>query len=153
MKLTMKTQRVKSKTNFKMKKRIYLDDIRTPIDGDWIVVRNYTDFIRVVSDIGLRLIDVISLDHDLGEDEAKERVSNGMNKRKARSFKREAKTGFDCAKWLVDYYLDEEWDTFPQVYTHSANPVGSANIIGYINGFLKSEEMPQTCASVQIPHN
>ena len=76
----------------------------------------------MVSDIGLRLIDVISLDHDLGEDEAKERVSNGMNKRKARSFKREAKTGFDCAKWLVDYYLDEEWDSFPSHDIYADTP-------------------------------
>jgi hypothetical protein len=136
-----------------MGKKIYLDDVRTPKEDIWVVVRNYDEFVETVTNIGLENIDVISLDHDLGEDEAKERVSKGMSKRNARSFKKEAKTGFDCAKWLVDYYLDEEWDTFPQVYTHSANPVGSANIIGYINGFLKSGGMAETCASVRIPHN
>ena len=26
--------------------RIYLDDVRTPTDKDWIVVRNYEEFVR-----------------------------------------------------------------------------------------------------------
>jgi len=27
------------------KKRLYLDDVRTPVDEDWIVVRNYDEFV------------------------------------------------------------------------------------------------------------
>ena len=27
-----------------MKKRIFLDDIRAPIDSDWVIVRNYDEF-------------------------------------------------------------------------------------------------------------
>jgi len=42
---------------------------------------------------------------------------------------------------------------FPQVYTHSANPIGSANIMGYINNFYMNEAQPQTCVRVQIPHD
>jgi hypothetical protein len=73
------------------------------------------------------------------------------------------KTGYDCAKWLVDYYLDnfntQEKRTekkkngilFPTVYTHSANPIGSANIMGYINNFFMNEGQPQSCIRVQIP--
>ncbi len=41
---------------------------------------------------------------------------------------------------------------FPQITTHSANPIGSANIMGYINNFLMNEGQPQNCVRVQIPH-
>jgi hypothetical protein len=41
---------------------------------------------------------------------------------------------------------------FPTVYTHSANPIGSGNITGYINNFLMNEAQPQTCVRVLIKH-
>ena len=51
--------------------RIYLDDVRTPRlepeVGEWIVVRNYDEFVEKVNEIGLENIDTISLDHDLGD--------------------------------------------------------------------------------------
>jgi hypothetical protein len=51
-----------------MKKyRIYLDDVRTPIDKNWVVVRDYNQFINVIEELGINNIDVISLDHDLGD--------------------------------------------------------------------------------------
>jgi hypothetical protein len=77
------------------------------------------------------------------------------------------KTGMDCAKWLVDYYYDHYnlaedlisrknkkmlGITFPKVYTHSANPIGSANIMGYINNFLMNEAQTQDCVRVNIEH-
>jgi hypothetical protein len=47
--------------------RIYLDDVRTPTGDNWIVVRNYDEFVNKVNEIGLGNIDIISLDHDLGD--------------------------------------------------------------------------------------
>ena len=47
------------------KKKIYLDDIRTPVDKQWMVVRNYDEFVDKVTEIGLENIELISLDHDL----------------------------------------------------------------------------------------
>jgi hypothetical protein len=41
---------------------------------------------------------------------------------------------------------------FPLVVVHSANPIGSANIMGYINNFLMNENKPQTCIRVNIDH-
>ena len=70
----------------------------------------------------------------------------------------------DCAKWLVNHYFDNyitqesrsekklSGIVFPQVYTHSANPIGSANIMGYINNFWMNESQPQSCVRVNIPH-
>ncbi len=49
------------------KKRLYLDDVRTPIAEDWIVVRNYDEFVAQIKLHGLGTFEVISLDHDLGE--------------------------------------------------------------------------------------
>ena len=45
---------------------IYLDDIRTPISPDWVVVRNFYEFVDKVTELGLKNIELISLDHDLG---------------------------------------------------------------------------------------
>jgi len=41
---------------------------------------------------------------------------------------------------------------FPTVLVHSANPIGSANIMGYVNNFFMNEAQPQTCVRVNIPH-
>ena len=49
------------------KKKIYLDDVRTPVDKDWIVVRSYDEFVQKINEIGLENIGLISLDHDLGD--------------------------------------------------------------------------------------
>ena len=51
------------------------------------------------------------------------------------------KTGFDCAKWLVDHCHDNSL-SFPEYIVHSLNPVGSERIKRYIeaaknNGFIK----------------
>lgn len=40
--------------------RIYLDDVRTPIDSTWIVVRNYDEFVKKVEELGLETIATIS---------------------------------------------------------------------------------------------
>jgi hypothetical protein len=34
-------------------KRIYLDDVRTPTELGWEVVRNYSEFVKRVEEIGL----------------------------------------------------------------------------------------------------
>lgn len=100
-----------------MKTLLWLDDIRDPKVSDWLMmyapdfvyegkvlwVKNYNEFIDWILDNGLP--DKISFDHDLGE----------------------VKSGFDCAKWLVDYCIDNQ-KQIPNFVVHSANPVGSENI-------------------------
>jgi len=49
------------------KVRIYLDDVRTPVDPSWVVVRSYDEFVQKINSIGMENIELISLDHDLGE--------------------------------------------------------------------------------------
>jgi hypothetical protein len=148
------------------KYNIYLDDVRTPVSNEWVVVRNYDEFVNKIQELGFENIEHISLDHDLGETAMAE-YYNGIKNYTLNYDNIKEKTGLDCAKWLIDYYydnihIDEELISrstkkklgiiFPHVYVHSANPIGSANIMGYINNFLKNEAQPQDCVRVQIEH-
>jgi len=61
----------------------------------------------------------ISFDHDLGD---------GL-------------TGYDCAKWLVEY--DLETGLMPadfSFYVHSQNPVGASNIKNLLNSYMRNKE-------------
>ena len=146
--------------------RIYLDDVRTPIEKDWIVVRSYQEFKDAVNEIGLRNIHIISLDHDLGDSAMSEYFTNVSPNYKLDYNNITEKTGMDCTKWLVNKFYDENPKRldmsrqdkrnvpikFPEVYVHSANPIGSANMMGYFNNFFMNEGEPQNCVRVQIPH-
>lgn len=146
--------------------KIYLDDVRTPTDKDWIVVRSFDEFVKKIEEIGLGEIQTISLDHDLGDSAMFEYHRNVSPNYKLDYANITEKTGYDCAKWLVEKFYRDNPDRdqtardvkrakafkFPVVYTHSANPIGSANIMGYINNFLMNEAQPKTCISVSIGH-
>lgn len=138
--------------------KIYLDDIRTPIDKDWLVVRNYDEFVQKIQEIGLSNVNIISLDHDLGDTAMSEYYNNVAPNYKLNYDNIIEKTGLDCAKWLIEHWLENKNEgsyqkfVFPEVYTHSANPIGASNIIGYINNFLKNERQTQTCVRVKIKH-
>lgn len=145
---------------------IYLDDVRTPKESSWIVVRNYEQFVAKVLEVGLQNIHTISLDHDLGDSAMQEYHRNVWKNYTLDYNNIIEKTGYDCAKWLVEHFMDSDSDwhilsrsgkkdariPFPHVTTHSANPIGSANIMGYINNFLMNQAQHQTCVRVQIPH-
>lgn len=132
---------LKKKIKIKMKYRIYLDDVRTPIDSSWVVVRNYEEFVKTVNDIGLENIDIISLDHDLGDTAMKEWRENVYHNFELDYGNITEKTGYDCAKWLVEQWMDGK--NVVDVYTHSANAIGSANICGLIWNYRHIFKLPQ----------
>lgn len=127
--------------------KIFLDDIRNPQDcvkymgerigaltylymGNWIVVRNYKEFVKAISE-NINEITHISFDHDLGGDVQESfRFDQGFSKRKARKAKQllELPTGYDCAKWMKDFYWSKN-KQLPTMFVHSMNPVGTQNII------------------------
>ena len=128
---------------------LWLDDLRDPYQGYWleeyaedfignemgvIWVKSYYDFIGWIKKNGLPTM--IAFDHDLGEDLAIALVKKGMVKRKAREIKQQEKTGYDCAKWVVDYCMENDVD-FPEYTIQSANPVGKENIDKLIKNFKK----------------
>jgi len=93
-------------------KKIYLDDLRAIPEG-FIGLRSFEEFVSHITTNGLP--DFISFDHDLGLEES----------------------GFDCAKWLVTYCLDNEM-ALPDFTVHSQNPVGKKNIESLLNNFKNS---------------
>lgn len=134
------------------KKRLYLDDVRTPIGTDWIIARNYDQFVSIIRLEGLLSFEVISLDHDLGEQSMIEYYTN-VKKNYELNYENiiNEKTGYDCCKFLVSESMSKKVP-LPQIYVHSANPIGSANIMGYVNNYLMNCSLPQTCIRVKIEH-
>ena len=103
--------------------KIFLDDERNPndwknYDNSWIVVKSCDEFKKTVLDAfhNVEEIEVISFDNDLGENEPE---------------------GYDCAKWLINYILDEEKSPPQYIYIHSMNPAGSDNIKKIFENFYK----------------
>ena len=131
--------------------QLYLDDIRTPNNDDWNVVRNYDELVSHIRLNGLDKYEVISLDHDLGDTAQKEYFNNVSPNYQLDYNNILEKTGLDCAKWLVAESMNSKIP-LPQIYTHSANPIGAANIMGYVNNYLKNCRLPQTCIRVKIEH-
>lgn len=133
-------------------KWLYLDDVRTPIDEIWEVVRSYDEFVEHITKNGLGAYDTISLDHDLGDSAMKEYYTNVSPNFTLNYENIEEKTGMDCVKWIVELSMDTGIP-LPKVFVHSANPIGSANMEGYINNYLMNSRKPQTCVRVKIPHS
>ena len=90
---------------------LYLDDLR-PTPADFDRVYDYEGFTEYILQKGLP--DFISFDHDLGE----------------------GKSGYDCAKFLIDYCLENSLP-LPRYAVHSQNPVGRKNIEMLFENFLK----------------
>ena len=116
--------------------KVFLDDFRIPLDAakymhtrvgsknpiyldKWEVVRNYDEFVKVVSG-NFDFITHVSFDHDLADEhyatESWEQTDLYLEK-----------TGLDCAKWLKNFYQENQTD-LPEIFIHSMNPVGTENI-------------------------
>lgn len=130
--------------------KIYLDDVRTPVDNTWTAVRNYEEFISMITSIGLENIEIISLDHDLGDSAMKEWLHGVVRNYQINYDNITEKTGMDCAKWLVRQWMDGA--PVVDVVVHSANAIGSANMMGYINNYRHINRLPQNCIRVRIEH-
>ena len=134
---------------------IYLDDTRTPLEHplgkEWTVVRDYDQFVDLVTKTGLNNVELISLYHDLGQLAIRHFFDNTrVNYTINYAFIRE-NTGMDVVKWLIDLAKESDLD-LPQCYVHSANPIGCGNMMGHINMYLKERRKPQTCIRVKWKH-
>jgi hypothetical protein len=130
--------------------KIYLDDERTPIEKDWIVVRNYEEFVNKINEIGIEHIDILSLDHDLDPTAIMEYHRNVMPHYMIDYNNIEEKTGMDCIKYLVDRFIEKGYSG-QKIFIHSANPIGSGNMLGYMNNFFLNYRLPQICVRTIIP--
>jgi len=124
-------------------KKLFLDDVRTiemvytdVNPQDWVIVRNYHEFVNYIQKYGLPSF--ISFDHDLGLEHVKWFFNNGGYESLPNPLEADfkEKTGYDAAKWLCEYCQDNNLK-LPDYAVHSANPVGRQNIIHYLKNFKK----------------
>jgi hypothetical protein len=127
---------------FKIRKmKLFLDDVRNPTDcfgyvkaygirpdtylGFWHVVKTYDEFVRFIQERGLP--EIVSFDHDLADEHYNEAMYEGDDSygKLYETFKE--KTGYDAAKWLVNY-CEEKGLPLPICFCHSMNPAGRQNI-------------------------
>jgi hypothetical protein len=119
---------------------LWLDDFRYPNDVTWVeipanqhysVVRNYKEFVDLISLRGLPKF--VCYDHDLADCH----YGHGLNNDKIPYDSYEEKTGYDAAKWLVNYCM-ECGIKHPPYIVHSMNPIGKKNIESYIESYNKT---------------
>ena len=127
---------------------LWLDDWRNPWDEeiDWMVfspigrdvdvvwVKSYKQFTEWITTHGLP--DAICFDHDLGKLTEVEMRKLGYSKKEAREKKNMELSGYDCAKWLVDYCMEKNTD-IPVFNIQSSNGAGKLNIESYLNNYRK----------------
>ena len=92
-------------------------------DVQWSIVRSYDEAVDWVLKVGFP--EVISFDHDLGELHYDSDYTD-------------EKTGYDFAKWLIEYDMDT--NTMPkdfQFTVHSMNPIGAANIQQLLDNYIR----------------
>ena len=125
-----------------MKTLLWLDDVRDPFQNDWLNfspigklvdvhwVTTYQEFIDWIMNNGLP--DAVCFDHDLSDLQAFKSSYHEM----VEDIECNEKAGYDCAKWLVDYCIDNN-KPLPEYAIQSANPVGKENINSLLTNFKK----------------
>jgi hypothetical protein len=132
---------------------LFLDDFRMPKDAseymklpiytavEWIVVRNYYAFVQIIEGKGVP--DIISFDHDLADEHYDPKIVEGEPYEKIYDMFDE-KTGYHCAKWLIEYCIDNNKKLPAEIYIHSMNPAGSMNIKSLFETYYKLYSVDQS---------
>ena len=89
---------------------LWLDDLRNPDPKKVCIVARSTQE-AIAFTLRLGVPQIMHLDHDLGGDD----------------------TAMVFLKWLAENYLIDSKVKVPTWHVHSANPVGRANINGYLS--------------------
>ena len=122
------------------KYNLFLDDVRLPNHVTWVdlppnqhysVVRNYQEFVDLITLRGIPKF--VTYDLDLSDDH----YGHGLRGDNIPYDSYKEKTGYDCAKWLVNECMIKGVKHPPYI-VHSMNPVGKQNIISYVESYNKS---------------
>ena len=126
---------------------LFLDDIRHPYDAfvytkdpdfsklSWTVARSYDEFTKIIESNFKKdgsFPRLIAFDHDLS-DEHYEHLTGTIPYDEM-----EEKTGMHCAKWLIDFCIDNKLP-LPEYKVHSMNPAGGENIRSILANYKKYE--------------
>lgn len=129
---------------------LFLDDVRIPSrvtwvklpPRDWVVVRNYNEFVECIERYGVPT--ECAFDHDLCSEHYNEFTAAHDERLpdygviRYNQFKE--KTGYDAAKWLTNYCVDNG-TPLPIYYIHTLNPVGYQNIQSEMERFQNQIEL------------
>lgn len=147
-----------------MSYNLFLDDLRSPEDAyiyprrddnniiiasrslkeqsgvencDWVIVRNYADFVKTLDLLGLP--DIVSFDHDLHEEHIQHyyEVTQKIGIIEYANLKH--KTGKQCAEAFVQLCQKLNPEKPPQVYVHSANQYGAIEIKNVLSQYFVLE--------------
>jgi hypothetical protein len=133
-------------TTEETKYSLFLDDMRNPEDVkwielpliNWVVVRNYDQFVETITRYGLPLR--VSFDHDLADEHYREYTAAHDKKMitcgTIRYDQFAEKTGYDCAKWMAQYCVDNNLP-IPSYYLHTMNGIGAKNIFSILESARK----------------
>ena len=122
------------------KYNLFLDDFRNLSDAhaylpipeycteEWVIVRNYDEFVKYISENGIP--DIISFDHDLADVHYEHVPEINYDKY-------QEKTGYHCAKWLIEYCLDNNLNIPRKIIIHSMNRMGAQNIKSLFDTYNK----------------
>lgn len=93
--------------------KLFIDDVRDPPSNGWIVVRSSAEALAYIEKNGWP--GFISFDHDLG--------------------------GEDTTMVFLKHLVNHVWngnDLPPDYTVHSANPIGSKNIVSFMESWKRS---------------
>lgn len=125
-----------------MEYKLFLDDVRTMTDcvtymhsrigsrnpvyleKGWVICRNYECFKSTILEYGLPTF--VSFDHDL-----QSYPTSIQEAEYADRYGYREQTGQDCAKWLIEYCMDHDFE-IPEFAVHSMNPVGGERIFSLL---------------------
>lgn len=117
---------------------LFIDDVRMPsecalymhrrigklntmyINEDWIICRDFFQFVRALKKNDLSKIKTVSFDHDLADihyDPSSDTESFAYNE----------KDGYDCG-FVMKQMFEQKGIPLPQIFIHSMNPVGAERI-------------------------
>lgn len=131
-----------------MNYNLFLDDFRHPYDAflitqhvsysreKWVIVRNYNQFIKHIKKNGLP--EIVSFDHDLGDEHYDICHNTDLTLNEYYLTNDREMTGYDCAKWLINYCIENKKELPETILIHSANPAGKQNIKSLFDSYIKS---------------
>lgn len=95
-------------------------------NDEWVIVRTYEEFVRVIEERGIP--NTVSFDHDLDEEHIRHyyRVTEVTGVVEYGDLK--VKTGKHCAEYFVQKCKELKPERLPDVYIHSANKYGAEEI-------------------------
>ncbi|MCK9430027.1 MAG: hypothetical protein M0R17_08490 [Candidatus Omnitrophica bacterium] len=125
---------------------LYLDDVRIPPlyyfnqeIVDWIVVRDYKQFVEMIESkfqFEDSFPSLISFDHDLTDAHYVPEMYDSIEQYNKVAVNFIEKTGLDCAKWLIEFVLEHNVE-MPKITIHSMNPVGRQRIQNIFDDYYK----------------